>query len=606
MRTEGFAPIRDYAAIGDGRTVALVARDGAVDWLPLPDIDSAATFAALLDAGRGGRFALTPESPFETERRYIPDTNVLETTFRTAAGSVRVTDAMLLPGTGLAPQRELARRVEALSGQVVMRWRFEPRMQFGERRVRIARRGGVPVASAGADALAVCCWNAGSAQLARDPELAPDRVEGRLKLSAGQRALFDLAAAHQEPLVFPGRAEVEQRLDATTAFWRAWSAGREYDGPWRDAVLRSALALKLLVHAPSGAVAAAATTSLPEEIGGARNWDYRYCWIRDSAFTLDALLKLGCVPEAESFFWWLLHASQLTSPELQVLYQLNGGNRARERTLPLRGYRDSRPVRVGNAAAAQQQLDVYGDLLEAAWMYARAGRRLDPETGRRLAAVADLVCRIWRAPDSGIWEVRSKPEHFTHSKMMCWVALDRACRLAANGQAPSRNAARWRAQAASIRAFVEARCWSAARDSYVRFAGSEELDAALLLGVLFGYDSAGSGRLEHTLDAIRRELGHGPLLYRYTGEDGLPGGEGAFTCCSFWLVDALARCGRAREACALLEQLLALANDVGLYAEEIDTDGAFVGNIPQALVHLALINAALSCERALRDERTVA
>ena len=382
--------------------------------------------------------------------------------------------------------------------------------------------------------------------------------------------MIALCAAHQEPLVFPTREHVEARLEATTAYWRRWAAQRTYDGPWRDAVIRSALALKLLFHAPSGAIAAAATASLPEEIGGERNWDYRFCWVRDSAFTLEALLHLGCPSEAEAFFWWLLHASQLTHPRLQVLYRLDGGERAPERTLELDGYRGSRPVRVGNDAAGQTQLDIYGDLLQTALIYTEDGGRLDRETGRRLAGIADLVCRIWRQPDSGIWEVRSQALHFTHSKMMCWVALDRALRLRDGGHVPSRHASTWRRERLAIREFIETRCWSQRLGSYTRHAGGEELDASLLLGVLLGYESPDPGRLTATVDALRRDLGRGPLLSRYSGEDGLRGAEGAFLCCSFWLADALARIGRLDEATELMEQLLSLANDVGLYAEELD------------------------------------
>jgi GH15 family glucan-1,4-alpha-glucosidase len=291
----------------------------------------------------------------------------------------------------------------------------------------------------------------------------------------------------------------------------------------------------------------------------------------------------------------LLHASQLTRPHLQVLYRLDGGERAPERTLALDGYRGSRPVRVGNGAAAQTQLDIYGDLLQTAWIHSQAGGRLDRETGRRLAAIADLVCRIWREPDSGIWEVRSAPRHFTHSKMMCWVALDRALRLCDAGRLPPGHAADWRREAAEIRAFIEERCWSPRLGSYVRDPGGSDLDASLLLGVLLGYESAEPERLGATVDAVRRNLGHGPLLARYSGEDGLRGAEGAFLCCSFWLADALARTGRTDEAEALMDELIALANDVGLYAEEVDPHtGAMLGNLPQGLVHLALINAAVS------------
>jgi GH15 family glucan-1,4-alpha-glucosidase len=588
----GYVPIGDYAAIGDGRTVALVARDGSVDWLCLPDLDSPSVFAAVLDADRGGRFALRPESPARVERRYLPDTNVLQTTFTTARGVVCVTDATALPNSELGPTRELIRRIDGVAGRVPMRWRITPAFGYGRVAPRLERRTGIPVAVAGSDALAVCSWEAGEAQL--DEEA----IFGRFEARESSSAVIALCAAHQEPLVFPSREQVEARLEATTAYWRRWAAQREYNGPWRDPVIRSALALKLLFHAPSGAIAAAATTSLPEEIGGERNWDYRFCWVRDSAFTLDALLRLGCPAEADAFFWWLLHASQLTHPRLQVLYRLNGGEHAPERTLELDGYRGSRPVRVGNDAAAQLQLDVYGDLLHAALVYADAGGRIDRETGRRLAEIADLVCRIWRQPDSGIWEVRSQPEHFTHSKMMCWVALDRALRLSDAGHLPDSHAATWRRERLAIREFVETHCWSEPLGSYTRQAGGEELDASLLLGVMFGYDAPDPGRLVATVDTLRRELGSGPLLLRYSGEDGLGGAEGAFLCCSFWLADALARIGRLDEATSLMEQLIALASDVGLYAEEIDPHtGDLLGNIPQGLVHLALVNAAVTISK---------
>jgi GH15 family glucan-1,4-alpha-glucosidase len=497
-----------------------------------------------------------------------------------------------LPSRELGPTRELIRRVDCLAGRVLMRWRITPAFGYGDVPPRLERRGRIPVAVAGRDALAVCSWDAG------EPELDEGAISGRFEAHASRSALIALCAAHQEPLVFPTRAHVEGRLQNTISFWRRWAGQRAYAGPWRDAVIRSALALKLLFHAPSGAIAAAGTASLPEQIGGERNWDYRFCWVRDSAFTLEALLHLGCPSEADAFFWWLLHASQLTHPRLQVLYRLDGGERAPERILDLDGYRGSRPVRVGNDAAVQTQLDIYGSLLQTALIYTNAGGRLDRDTGRRLAGIADLVCRIWREPDSGIWEVRSQPMQFTHSKMMCWVALNRALGLADIGQIPAGHAARWRREALAIREFIETRCWSGLLGSYTRHAGSEELDASLLLGILLGYESPDPRRLAATVNAVRRDLGRGPLLARYSGDDGLAGTEGAFLCCSFWLADALARIGRREEAINLMEQLIALANDVGLYAEEVDPHtNELLGNIPQALVHLALINAAVSIAR---------
>ncbi|HEX2087033.1 MAG TPA: glycoside hydrolase family 15 protein [Solirubrobacteraceae bacterium] len=595
-RAEGYAAISDYAIVGDGRTAALVARDGSIDWLCLPDLDSGSVFGALLDADRGGAFRLAPVGPYAAERRYVPDTNVLETTFTTAGGSVRITDAMVLADDALAPSRELVRHIEGLSGRVELRWSVEPRFGYAEGRTRIGSRGGVPVATNGSDALAVLAFGAGDTRVERGA------IDGAFVARSGSSGLLALAFARGEPLVFPAREHIERRLQGTIDHWRGWVATRRYDGPWRDAVLRSALALKLLIHAPSGAIAAAVTTSLPEEIGGVRNWDYRYCWVRDSSATLDALERLGCPAESQAFFWWLRHASQLTHPRVRVLYRLNGRDEAPERELALAGYKRSRPVRIGNAAAPQLQLDVYGHLLQTAWLHAEAGGRLDRGAAARLAATADLVSTSWSEPDSGIWEVRSAPQHFTESKMMCWIALDRASRLAEHGHIPQTGIGRWRREADAIRRFVSERCWSESARSYERFPGAGEVDAALLLPALLGYGGGKeTDRLRATVARIRADLGAGPLLHRYRGDDGIRGDEGAFLTCSFWLVDALARLGQAEEAAELMEQLLDLGNDVGLYAEEIEPhDNGFLGNFPQGLVHLALVNAAATLAEVRR------
>jgi GH15 family glucan-1,4-alpha-glucosidase len=592
QRIEGYAPIRDYGAVGDGRTVALVARDGAIDWLCLPNLDSPSVFAALLDSERGGRFLLEPESVFRTARRYLTGTNVLETTFTTAAGVVRVTDAMTLPTDGLSPFRELTRKIDGVAGNVPVRWRVEPRFGYAAAATRIDRRAGVPIAMAGRDAIAICSFGAG------EPTTDDGAVAGEFTTRPGSSGLLVLSAAHQEPLVLPGRAEVETRLEATTRAWREWSERRKYDGPWKDAVLRSALALKLLVYAPSGAIAAAATTSLPEEIGADRNWDYRYSWPRDSAFTLEALLALGCAGEARAFFFWLLHASQLTHPRLQVLYRLDGRADAEERSLPLAGYLGSRPARVGNGAARQTQLDVYGEVFAAAARFAEFSEGLDRDHARRLAEIAEHICRIWRQPDAGIWELRDEPRHFTQSKLMCAVALDRACELANRGLLPTKHFQHWQRERTQIRHFVETQCYSHAKGSYVRSAGEEQLDASLLLAVVTDYDQPGSPRLLGTVDAVRRELGRGPLVYRWADE------PGAFLACSFWLADAYARQGRLEQAATLMDELVGLANELGLYAEELQGEtGEFLGNFPQGLTHLALINAAVSFTRAREPRR---
>jgi len=592
MRIDGYLPIRDYALVGDGRTTALVGTDGAIDWLCFPNIDSPSVFGRILDAGRGGSFILQPSVPFQSRRRYLPDTNVLETTFETGRGVVRVTDAMTLPDQGLAPMRELARSIEGVSGSVPMRWRFWPRAEYGLKAPRLERRHDVPIATWANRAIAACHWQAGA------PQWNDGGAESDFDVPAGERALLAIVGAYAEPLVMPGRADVLRRIDGTVTFWRQWARSREYEGPWDGLVRRSALALKLLIFAPSGGISAAPTTSLPEEIGGERNWDYRYCWIRDSNFSVDALLELGCHDEARSLFWWFLQATALTEPEVHVLYRLDGGVGPEERTLPLTGYRHSVPVRIGNGALQQLQHDIYGHLLETAWLYSEGHHRLDPDTGAVLGRVADHVCDIWRQPDSGIWEVRNGPFHFTHSKVMCWVALDRAVRLAARGELPDRRAARWRSEAMAIHTFVEERCWSDRLRSYTRTAGDGQVDASLLMLPTVGYGDPRGDRINGTIDAICRDLKHGDFVYRYHADDGVAGGEGCFLNCSFWLVSALARAGRLEEASSLMERLVARANDVGLYSEETDpSSGEFLGNFPQALTHLALIDAAV----AIRD-----
>ena len=587
MREDGYAPIGDYALIGDGRTAALIARDGAIDWLCLPDVDSPSVFAAILDAEDGGAFVLRPVERFEVDRRYVDGTNVLETTFRTAEGAVRLTDAMTLSLPGrLAPMREVVRKLVCLDGEVELEWSVEPRFEYARERGSTTARGGRVFFAHRTVGLALSVWGA-------DPAPA-----GRVRLEKDDEVLFSLASTHHRPAVLPGRRDTEERLAHTEAFWREWGRRAEYEGPWQDAVLRSVLALKLLVFAPSGAIVAAPTTARPEEIGGGRNWDYRYSWLRDATYTLDALLALGYHDEAHAFFWWFRHASRLTQPRLEVLYRVNGSSRVPERELEhLAGYRRSRPVRIGNAAARQVQLDLYGSVLGSIWLHAGSHGDVGAETGRETAKIADYVSREWHKPDSGIWEVRSEPTHFVQSKAMCWAALERACRLAEDGFVPDRRD-RWRTAADAIQAWIEENGWDDELGAYVRAPEQREVDASILTLALIEY-AADEQRLNSTLDAVRDRLGSGPLLHRYLGEDGVPGEDGAFTTCSFWLADALARLGRVEEAANLMDELIPLANDVGLYAEEIDpTSGEHLGNFPQALVHLALINAAVSIQKA--------
>ena len=587
-RKRGFAPIESYAALGDGRTTALVASDGAIDFLSLPVMHSPTTFGALLDPDRGGRFVLQPEGRFEAQRRYLDRTNVLETVYRTAGGAVRVVEALTLQNGGLLPWVEVARRVEGLAGEVPMRWSVEPRFAWGRVAPHVAQRGGVPVASGAGLALGVHTWEAG------EPRLADDSVSGSFTARDGSQALLLLSCTDDQPIPIPRRADGERRLDETVEVWRRWLAPWAYDGAWPEQLARSALALKLLVYAPLGAVVAAPTTSLPERIGGERNYDYRYMWVRDTAFILEALMRLGLPEQVHESYACLLKAVRKTAPDVHPFYSLLGEEARRCEELDLRGYRDSRPVRYGNAAQRQLQLGVWGDLLETSSLYVQSGSTLDPGTGDVLTDCVDRLCVIWPDEDSGMWEL-DEPQHYTSSKIASWTAFDRALALAGAGEMPDRHASRWRDERARVHAFVEERCWSDDHQAYVEFAGSDSLDAAILRGTRNGWARVAPQRFERTVETIREQLdAGGALLYRTSRN---AGEEGAFVACSFWVAEALARGGHVDEAADVFESVLGYANDVGLLSEEVDpSSGELLGNFPQGLSHLALINAAGAIE----------
>ncbi len=595
-----YPPIEDYAVIGDCRSAALISLAGSLDWLCLPRFDSPALFGALLDRRKGGRFAVRPSVPFTSERRYLDDTNVLETIFTTAAGRVRLVDLMPVASEAekrseLWPDHQVLRRVEGLEGEVDVEVVCEPRPDYGRRIPRMEGRGALGIHwEDGADAL-----------LLRSEiplELSPDgsRAVGRAIVRSGERRWLSLVYCHGEPAVIPPFGEAaERKLEATVRWWRTWAGRCTYEGPYRDAVVRSALVLKLMTYAPSGAIIAAPTTSLPEWIGSVRNWDYRYCWLRDASLTLQSLMELGYDEEATSFLSWMLHSTRLTWPELRVLYDVYGGTNVPEVELGhLEGYRESRPVRVGNGASDQLQLDVYGKVVDAAYEFVQRNGRLDRSTARMLKGLGETVCRRWREPDEGIWEIRSERRHHTYSKAMCWVALDRLVRLHEGGRIEV-PVERFRRERGEIRREVEARGYDEEVGSYVSSYGSEEVDASLLLLPRYGFVDPASERMRSTCEVIHRRLGVNGLLFRYLEEDdGLPEGEGAFGICSFWSVDCLAMQGSVARARKTFERLLEHANDLGLFAEEIHPEsGAALGNFPQAFTHVGLIDAALVLQR---------
>ncbi len=592
--------IQDYAAIGDGRTVALVGRDGSIDWLCWPRFDSPSIFGALLDA-QAGCWRLAPAAPASVTRRYIEDTNVLETHFETATGTLLVTDLMPVASEAdktrlLLPDHEILRVAECVTGDVEIAMHFEARPDYGRARPRVRHAGPLGVRlEMGADLLVL------RSDLPLDVA-ADGRVAGRARLRAGDTIHASLTFADDWPAVLPPLGAWSQAAMArSVAWWREWASKLHYDGPRRETVIRSALALKLLIYAPSGAIVAAATTSLPERIGGDLNWDYRFCWLRDAAFTVRALFALGCSDEARAFVDWLLHATRLTQPELSVLYDVYGNAPADERVLEgLAGHQGSRPVRIGNGAAGQRQLDVYGEVIDAVAYFVEAGGTLDRETERALCAFGEYVCQHWQEPDDGIWEPRSGAAHNTHSRVLCWTALDRLLQLHADGHLQRAPVAKFQTNRELIRREVEARAWNPRLGSYVAQLDGDRMDATLLLLSWYGFEPAGTDRMRGTYACIRQMLGAGDgLLYRYRTDDSP--GEGAFGICSFWAAEYLALGGGTpEEARDLFERVCAYANDVGLFAEEIDpATGAALGNFPQAFTHVGLINAAVSLARRL-------
>ena len=593
--TPAHPPIGDYAIIGNCRSAALVSSAGSIDWLCWPRFDSPSVFAALLDANRGGCFRVAPPGRCTSRRRYVGESAVLETTFTTATGVARLTDLMPVMQEGdkadeLWPDHEVLRRIECVEGTVEVEVVFDPRPDYARATpwFRQARYGLVCASSNQVFAL----QSDHPLQLA-SPNRGPAR--GRATLAAGQSWTLSLTYCQQVPaILLPLGDSAADRIERSVRWWNRWMTACTYEGPWAPLVRRSAITLKLMTYSPSGAVVAAPTTSLPEAIGGVRNWDYRYCWLRDSAMTLRALFGLGFSIEGEAFLSWMLHATNLTWRNVQVMYDVFGEWRLPERTLEhLAGYRQSAPVRVGNGAADQLQLDVFGEVLDAAWTFVQRGGTLDRATSRMLARIGRTVMQHWTEPDEGIWEPRAGRQHHTHSKMMCWVALHRLTALADAGHAnlPARACS---TVCDEIRAAIESRGYSERIGSYVSIFDRETVDASLLLLALTGYADPASPRMRGTAARVRERLGVNGLLYRYLDEhDGLPPGEGAFGICSFWAVQQRVAAGEIGLARAEFEHLASFANDVGLFAEEIDpATGEALGNFPQAFTHVGIINAA--------------
>jgi alpha,alpha-trehalase len=596
-------PIGDYALLSDCRSAALVSRDGSVDWLCCPRFDAPATFARLLDAG-AGYFSIRPVGDYRASRRYLDQTMVLETTFRTSGGTAVLTDALALGHNerchdlGTDSPGMLLRRLSCTDGEIEAEVSYAPRPEYGLIHPILAPVPGGLAARGGADRLLLStpvCFNV-------------DRATARaqIRLTAGQAAVFahDHGQMAGPPLAPRTADEITARLEDTAEGWRSWSAMHQtYEGPWQELVQQSGRVLQALTFEPTGAIVAAPTTSLPESVGGQRNWDYRHTWVRDASLTMEALWVAACPDEASKFFAFLADAGASQMPsgrDLQIMFGIGGERDLTERELPhLAGWRGSRPVRVGNAAWTQRQIDVYGELLGAAQRLVDQLGQLDLVTRQFLVAAADTAASRWPEKDQGIWEIRGEPRDFLYSKLMCWVALDRAIALADHLGAEDR-VGDWTAVRDEIRAAILERGWNDRVGAFTQTFGSEDLDASSLMLAITGFLPGDDPRMKATIDATAQRLtDERGLVYRYLAADGLGSQEGTFLLCTFWLAQAQALAGDVDPATATFERALAAINDVGLLAEEVDrTTGEMIGNFPQAFSHVGLINAAYAITEA--------
>ncbi len=596
---DGYLPIAAYGIVGDCRSAALVGVDGSIDWLCLPRFNDASVFGRILDADKGGYWQISPVDAYRSHQRYRDLTNVLDTVFTTDSGVIVVTDFMPVDEHDLGrrarfhEEPRLIRIVECVAGDVTLRQRFEPAPDFGRSEPRIAI----------SDRNFLVTSEAMDLSLSATVEIFG--VDAAFTLHTGEAAAFALCAGRAGRTEYP-RWSVEMArgfLRTSLQYWWHWIQQVSYDGPYRQPVSRSALVLKLLTYSPTGAILAAPTTSLPEAIGGPRNWDYRFTWLRDAAFTLYAFFQLGLTREAEEFFRWLTHRHLAErKPPLPNMFDLSGRARIDEIELThLDGYRHSRPVRVGNGAVYQLQLDVYGELMDCAYVYARFNHDISGDLWKELHGIVELAIARWQEHNSSIWEVRSEPQDFTYSKLMCWVAVDRGLRIAARFKHPH-DAARWKAARRAMHRRITSQGYSEELGAFTQVLGGDALDSSLLRMTQVRFLPDRDPRIVSTIRAIEQHLGEGPLVCRYRRaetDDGLEGNEGAFFMTSFWLPDALAHTGDLEGAQRRFERLLTFASPVGLFSEEVDPNTAeLLGNYPQAFTHLALVGAAVNIERA--------
>ncbi len=596
LKTRDYRPISDYGIIGDTHSCALIASDASIDWCCLPDFDSGSVFAALLDKNRGGRFQIAPVSSYRSSHEYLKDTNILRTLFKTASGTTEVIDFMpsYLEEGDHVEILEIHRQVNCIEGSESIGIHFDPKLDYARSETAISISENGCSVSDHKHALA----------LSTNIPLHKERViQGEVSLSEGESVSLILAYGEAEPRS-PAEYSSGKKLSLTKEFWYEWVRKTYYTGRWRDQVVRSSLLLKLLIYHKTGAMIAAPTTSLPETIGGSRNWDYRFSWLRDSAFTLWAFRILGHKSDADAYFNWLMRAGYSDyGSEMLLMYGITGGQGLQEKELShLEGYKGSRPVRIGNGAFDQFQLDVYGPVLDSIYFYHTHGEKLTSDRWKIVRDLVDFVDSNWTRPDNSIWEMRGEPKHYVYSKVMSWVALDRGVHLAEEMGFPN-SSAKWKQTRDAVRNEILLKGWNEDKQAFVQYYGSAVMDASILVMPLVKFLPASDERFVSTVKAIREELSPSSgdhLVYRYKADDGLPGKEGAFALCSFWLVDALTLSGRINEAHRIFEKLLAHANDLGLFSEQIDEEtGELLGNFPQAFTHMVLISSAINLSRAL-------
>lgn len=600
--------LRDYALIGDCRTAALISKRGSIDWCCFPEFHSPAIFSAILDKKRGGFFSIAPVQKFHSFQKYIDNTVVVETIFQTEDGEVKLNDAFVVmredqKKLSLFPDHEVLRVVQCTAGTVQLKMDFEPTIFYGEKKARLINNKNLGIKFTWRENSFILQSTLDSEQIHVDST----KAAAYFILEKGESVIFSLSCSSQSPAVIPDlKITACDRFIQTLDYWRNWINRCSYQGIYKEQVRRGALTLKLLAHAPSGAIIAAPTTSLPEAPGSGRNWDYRYCWLRDASFTVRVLVKLGYEEEVHAYMNWILHATKLTQPELQVLYSVYGQAKLKEKKINwMEGFRNSKPVRIGNGAHDQFQLDVYGEVLDAFYSYSKLIKKFDNESRKFMLGLGEIICKKWNEPDNGIWEVRSSPAHHTHSKVMAWVGLDRLTKLCKEYKWKKAPVEKFEEVKNAIRNKIESFGFNSELNSYTQVFSEDSLDASSLVFSLVDYCSADSKKMISTVRCILDKLAKNGFIYRYQNkDDGLAGREGAFGICNFWMVENLAKQGNTEDAIILFDKMLKCASDTGLFSEELDPESfELLGNYPQGFTHIGLINAAFSIDEALKKNK---